>query len=58
MTTLKKDTNKKQNVILQKIWKVIKPLIPSIIIVAIIAVAAVYVINTKAPTEEKEPIPP
>ncbi|MCR5558375.1 MAG: hypothetical protein K6F75_12560 [Butyrivibrio sp.] len=55
---MKKDTNKKQNVILQKIWKAIKPLIPSIIIVALIVVAAVYVINTKAPTEEKEPIPP
>ena len=58
MTKLKKDTNKKQNVILQKIWKGLKPLIPSIIIVLIIVVAAAYVINTKAPVEEKEAIPP
>ncbi len=62
MTKLKKDknkdTNKKLNPVLQKIWKAVKPLIPSIIIALIIVGAVVYVANTKAPTEVKEPIPP
>ena len=58
MTKLKKDKNKKQNELQQKILKGFLNLLPSIIVLLIIVGAALYVINTKAPTETKEPIPP
>lgn len=58
MTKLKKDKNKKQNAFTQKILEGFLKLLPSIIVLLIIVGAALYVINTKAPTEVKEPIPP
>ena len=58
MTKLKKDKNKKQNAFTQKILEGFLKFLPSIIVLLIIVGAALYVINTKAPTEVKEPIPP
>ncbi|WP_026662008.1 DUF5696 domain-containing protein [Butyrivibrio proteoclasticus] len=55
---MKKDKNKKQNAFTQKILEGFLKLLPSIIVLLIIVGAALYVINTKAPTEVKEPIPP
>jgi hypothetical protein len=58
VTKLKADKNKKQNELMKKILSGFVKLIPSIIVLLIIVGAALYVINTKAPTEEKEAIPP
>ncbi|WP_092324495.1 DUF5696 domain-containing protein [Butyrivibrio sp. YAB3001] len=53
-----KTEKKKLNELQQKILEGFLKLLPSIIIFLIIAGAAIYVINTKAPTEEKEAIAP
>ncbi len=55
---LKKDKNKTTNPIVEKILKGFLKLLPSIIILLIIVAGAAYIINTKAPTEVKEAIPP
>ncbi len=58
MTKLKKEKNKNQNALQQKILSGFIKLLPSIIILLIIVAGALYIINTKAPVEQKEAIPP
>ena len=58
MTDLKTDKNKKMDEIKKNILSGIVKFIPSLIILLVILAGIIFIVNTKAPTEEKEIIEP